>query len=287
MIPPRVSGVQRGTRSASRSALLLAGGGIVLAGYLLGREAFELASAGLAALGFTAGAASIAPLPLYLALIAGALWFAVRVVGRPADPLPALTVSSRTLTQIWAGLLVAGLLVAVAYGVAVTAGWAGIERASPDDRAASGLVAYAILYAGIALNEELAFRGALLGIVSRWGTPALGVVASSVLFAAVHVLGVATWERLAGIFLLGVLLALLRIRSGSLWPAIACHWGFHVFSYAAVLGVLPARLVLHGPVLLVGRADQLDAGLVSIVALAAATVCAALVTRAGRQQGHR
>jgi len=254
---------------------------------LLGRQAFELASAWMAALSFTAGTASIAPLPLYLALVAAALWVAVRMVGRPADPLPALRVSSHTLTQICAGLLVAGLLVAVTYGFAVRAGWAGVERASPGGRAASGLVGYAILYAGIALNEELAFRGALLGILSRWGTPALGVVATSALFAAVHVLGVATWERLAGIFLLGVLLALLRIRSGSLWPAIACHWGFHVFSYAAVLGVLPARLVLGGPVLLVGRADQLDAGLVSIVALAAATVCAALVTRAGRRSGHR
>jgi membrane protease YdiL (CAAX protease family) len=126
-----------------------------------------------------------------------------------------------------------------------------------------------------------------LRILGRLGTPALGVVATSALFAAVHVLGSATWERLASIFLLGVLLALLRIRSGSLWPTIACHWGFQVFSYAAVLGVLPARLVLRGSVLLVGRADQLDAGLVSIVALAAATVCAALVTRAGRQPGHR
>jgi len=270
-----------GTRaqSGSRSSLLLLAGGIVLAGYLLGREVSELARSGLAGLGTSAGAAAIAPLPLYVAVVAGSLWVAVRLAGPPADPRPALTASRRALAQAGVGLLVAGLLVAVAIGIAVVAGWGVIEPATTEARATSALVAYAILYTCISLNEELVFRGALLGLLGRWGAPVLRVVATSVLFAAVHVLGSATWERLVGVFLLGVLLALLRIGSGSLWPAVACHWGFHVLSYGAVVGVLPAQIVLSGPQLLVGRPDQLDAGLISIISLAAAAGGAALVIR--------
>jgi membrane protease YdiL (CAAX protease family) len=68
---------------------------------------------------------------------------------------------------------------------------------------------------GTVLLEEVAFRGVLLALLARTGTTARAVV----LFTA----------------LAGVVLCLLRLRSGSLLPPTALHWAAnalgHLVSY--------------------------------------------------------
>jgi membrane protease YdiL (CAAX protease family) len=258
---------------------LLSACAVVLAGYLAGRWLFERADAWLTAGGVSAGPAAVVALAPYTALVLEAIWVAVRLAGPPADPRPGLSRSRATTLPTAGALALAALPVVAVYAFAVAAGWAALERVSPTAHLATGLAGYAVLYAGIAVNEELVFRGVLLGLLGRWTGLAAGVVLSSALFAAVHVAASVTWGRMAGVFLLGLLLALLRLRSGSLWPAIAAHWSFHVLSYAAVLGLPPLRVVLTGPVALVGTADQLDAGLLMILALAAAVSGCVLSTR--------
>lgn len=89
------------------------------------------------------------------------------------------------------------------------------ERPSPLTLLLSFLVVCAI----VPLFEELLFRGLLFGWLRlRLGTYfAAGV--SALAFAAVHGMLFA----IPGIFALGMILALLYERSGSLWPAILCH----------------------------------------------------------------
>jgi membrane protease YdiL (CAAX protease family) len=256
--------------AGSRRTALPAGGSVALAGYLAGRALFEQSSAWLAGRGAGAGLATILPLPAYVAVVLAGVWAAVRIAGAAADPGPALRLSPRVARASAAAGLLALLLVTVVYAAAVLGGWATAERAAPGARLASTLTAYAVLYAAVAWNEEVVFRGAVLGVLGRWGGPRLGIAGSSALFALVHLGTSATWTRLLGVFLLGVLLALVRLSAGSLWPSIALHWTFHVLSYAAVLGLPPLRLALTGPVALTGTADQLDAGALMILALAVA-----------------
>lgn len=109
--------------------------------------------------------------------------------------------------------------------------------------AAAGLVV-ASLAAGLlaAVVEELAFRGALLRLLtSRWG-PRVGVGATAVVFAALHQ-GHASGRTdlllvLAAMTAAGVLLAVIVVRTRSVWNAVVVHAGWN--------GVFGGRLVAVG-----------------------------------------
>lgn len=84
-----------------------------------------------------------------------------------------------------------------------------------------GRVVLAILVMGILapLVEELVFRGLLYGYVEgRFGGMA-ALIVSSLAFAAAHVEPI----HVALVLPVGVLLGWTRMRTGSLWPAIAAH----------------------------------------------------------------
>jgi membrane protease YdiL (CAAX protease family) len=74
------------------------------------------------------------------------------------------------------------------------------------------------------LVEELLFRGVLLSALLRRLRTGWAVLASAVLFALVHLPDLRwLWYALPNLALLGVVLAWLRLRSGSLWPAVLAH----------------------------------------------------------------
>lgn len=85
-----------------------------------------------------------------------------------------------------------------------------------------------------AVSEELLFRGVLLpGLSRRYGT-ATGLVLSSLLFGAVHVMPVAVvYASVAGL-----VLGLVRLQTGSVLPSIAMHGAFN-----AVPVLLPSDVV--------------------------------------------
>jgi len=74
------------------------------------------------------------------------------------------------------------------------------------------------------LVEELLFRGALLSALLRRMHAGWAIAASSLLFACVHLpdLGF-LWYAVPNLALLAAVLAWLRLRSGSLWPAVVAH----------------------------------------------------------------
>lgn len=78
--------------------------------------------------------------------------------------------------------------------------------------------------------EELVFRGAMQpALVAAWGAW-LGVIATAVLFLAIHAPGWLILEitpppsQVAGVFVVGLICGVLREATGSLWPAFAAHW---------------------------------------------------------------
>jgi uncharacterized protein len=77
-----------------------------------------------------------------------------------------------------------------------------------------------VLIAGVApFVEELFFRGMLYPLLRRrMGAPA-AIVLNAALFAIIHVYPL----LLPGLFVVGLFLAYLRERSGSIWPSVLLH----------------------------------------------------------------
>jgi len=81
------------------------------------------------------------------------------------------------------------------------------------------------------LGEELFFRGYALPALARsWG-PLAACIATGAMFSALHV------NRIGflGLWEIGILLAVLRLWSGSLWPAVVCHATNNAVAGAAFL----------------------------------------------------
>ncbi|MDR7276731.1 CPBP family intramembrane glutamic endopeptidase [Catenuloplanes atrovinosus] len=119
--------------------------------------------------------------------------------------------------------------------------------------------------------EEVLFRGYLvqsaLGRLPLWGVTALSVL----VFGLPHLLsgsGAQSFGQQVLFLLLPIGFALLatafRLRSGSVWPAVAVHGGFHVSWWAAGLFVTP-RPEAYGAFLAVAGAVFLVVGLAAAV----------------------
>jgi membrane protease YdiL (CAAX protease family) len=83
------------------------------------------------------------------------------------------------------------------------------------------------------LVEELFFRGLLLRALERWLGSVPAVVVSALVFAAVH----RELIVLPGLFVFGVIAAVVTLRTGRLGPAVAFHVGFNATTLV-VLGLV-------------------------------------------------
>ena len=100
-----------------------------------------------------------------------------------------------------------------------------------------GLWAVLLVIAVIpAVCEELAFRGFILSGLRRGGHKWTAIVVSSIFFAATH----AIFQQSLVAFAVGIVLAVLAIQSGSIWPAILFHITHN--SLAVIVGRATLRL---------------------------------------------
>lgn len=77
---------------------------------------------------------------------------------------------------------------------------------------------------GVALYEELVFRGYLPQLLSSFMRPWLAMTLSTVSWALLHAAGSHSFVAICNIALLGGLLTLSRLRTGRLWGAVGMHW---------------------------------------------------------------
>ena len=118
------------------------------------------------------------------------------------------------------------------------------------DVESSALLRIALVLAALVLapvTEELVFRGVLLRSLERQ-SKRLIIVTTATVFAAVHVLGLDTDRLLASaavvlppIFILGLVLAWITLRTGRLGPAIFLHSGWNLL--AAFVLLLPPEFL--------------------------------------------
>lgn len=107
------------------------------------------------------------------------------------------------------------------------------------------LVLAAVVFAPV--TEELMYRGLLLRALERKGRW-LAIVASSAVFAIIHMTGLdrdqfwlSTAVLLPPLFILGIVLAWLTLKTGRLGPAILLHSGWNLLSAFVLL--LPTELL--------------------------------------------
>lgn len=158
------------------------------------------------------------------------------------------------LAQTAAGCLIAGLLLG---GLGLLLYQWGAYQISPKQPAAGKLVKAVLMPAvGASLLEEWLFRGIMLGLWLRFSKPAAACVGTSLFFAFIHFLEppagsliadpgwpLAGFELLgkillhfadplffvtdfATLFVVGMILAWARLRTGALWFSIGLHAGW-------------------------------------------------------------
>jgi sodium transport system permease protein len=93
-----------------------------------------------------------------------------------------------------------------------------IHRALAPEGPFDAFVSVAVIALLPALSEEVVVRGVLLPSLARWRGPLFAVVGSSMLFALMH-----DPYRYAFTLAVGLVLGVLRLRAGSLWPPIVAH----------------------------------------------------------------
>jgi sodium transport system permease protein len=114
---------------------------------------------------------------------------------------------------------------------ALQAGLAELAKQVPN--LGTGLLVFALMPA---ITEELAFRGYFLSGLRRSYSEGTSIVLSALLFGILHVL-ISLFQQLFGATLLGLVLGLLALRTGSLWPGVL----FHFINNA--LGLLTPELI--------------------------------------------
>ena len=105
-----------------------------------------------------------------------------------------------------------------------------------------------------AICEEILFRGLLTPVLRRAGGAAFAMVASAALFAAIHIDSVregdavtTVYYRVPFSFVLGMLLAKIRLDTGSLWPPIIAHATLNATTFLVVLMIEQPKPVLEDP----------------------------------------
>jgi membrane protease YdiL (CAAX protease family) len=169
------------------------------------------------------------------------LLFAVMVLGEGAMPLSAWLFSARKYRSGWRslgfrrfdmkkGLLLAaaivclGLLIGYFYDLLLEHAFnrTPSDMYTPFTNSGLGMATLAVAVAIVApLAEETFFRGFLFPAIGRRYGLVWGIVVSGALFAIPHLGGQVP------AFILGILLAWLYWKTGSLWPCILTHFAYN------------------------------------------------------------
>jgi membrane protease YdiL (CAAX protease family) len=176
-----------------------------------------------------------------------------------------------------ASLLLAGLLATVTRGIHFS-----FDRAGPQSIAAT-VATSALVFVFAAAAEEMFFRGYPLQTLTRAQLAWLGVLLTSVPFAAVHLKNpnVVPGFTFLNTALAGLWLAVAYLRTRSLWFPLGLHWSWN-WAQASLLGLpvsginlAPApllRAVDSGPEWLTGGAYGIEGGAACTVALLVSTL---------------
>jgi len=196
-----------------------------------------------------------------------------------------LTLHSKWLRDLLIGAAIGVASLALATAVAFVGGGLSFSLSSSGvSRVANTLLLSAALFFVAALAEEALFRGYPLQTLTRARLVWLGILLTSVPFAAVHLKNPNAGSILAfaNTALAGVWLAVAYLRTRSLWFPLGVHWawnwalgGLFGLPVSGITRVAPNPLLVGtdlGPPWLTGAAYGIEGGIACTVALVVSTI---------------
>jgi len=189
-------------------------------------------------------------------------------------------VDRHALVDLFAGLAITFVLMALIYLTESAMGWLAFEsfawQVEPTGAVMGGILMFLVLYIFVAWNEELLFRGYQLQTLASGLNLFWAVIISSAVFGVAHLITPnATWVGAALIFLAALFLAYGYVRTKQLWLCIGLHIGWNFFEGVVfgfqVSGSDIYSVIRHqvtGPELWTGGAYGPEAGLIVLPALA-------------------
>ncbi|MFD9434831.1 CPBP family intramembrane glutamic endopeptidase [Streptomyces sp. NPDC060002] len=207
---------------------------------------------------------------------------------RPVSELDMTTAVSglRTGTLVGLGLFIATIAVVALFGGYGTEGGVSV----------GGVLTYLGMMAGVAVVEELLFRGIVFRLLEELTGTRGALTISALLFGALHLLntGATVWGALAIAVEGGLLTGAAYVATRSLWLPIGVHFGWNL-AESGLFGTTvsgnedaPAGLVhgvLSGPDALTGGAFGPEAGIAAILVCVVPTVV--FLRAAGRRGNFR
>jgi membrane protease YdiL (CAAX protease family) len=193
----------------------------------------ESAAAGHAVFGLIVGAAVAAGGVLAYRALVG--W----LEQRPVDELALGEARRGVLRGLGLGLLLFGITIGVIamFGGYRIAGWGSV----------GGTIATFGIMCGVAVTEEILFRGVVFRLIQKWAGTAIALTVSGLLFGALHLFnpGATLWGALAIAVEAGVLLGAAYTVSRSLWLPIGLHLGWN-FAESGLFGATDSGSAFHG-----------------------------------------
>ncbi|HLH23699.1 MAG TPA: type II CAAX endopeptidase family protein [Chloroflexota bacterium] len=146
--------------------------------------------------------------------------------GAPTLAALGLRRESTWAREIALGAALGPLAFGLVLALELACGWATVDRGSIGP---GGLLLGVLSCTGVAVNEEIVFRGFVLQVLGRAWNPRGALIASSLLFAAMHSLNPnATPVAIACLVVAGLALAWGFFATGRLWLPIALHWSWNL-----------------------------------------------------------
>lgn len=200
---------------------------------LLVAAQLESAAAGHAVFGLIVGAVVAAGAVLAYRALVG--W----LEQRPVEEMALGEARRGVLRGLGLGLLLFGVVIALIamFGGYRIAGWGS----------AGGAIATFGIMCGVAVTEEILFRGVLFRLIQKWAGTAVALTVSGLLFGALHLFnpGATLWGALAIAVEAGVLLGAAYTVSRSLWLPIGLHLGWN-FAESGLFGATDSGSAFHG-----------------------------------------
>jgi membrane protease YdiL (CAAX protease family) len=196
-----------------------------------------------------------------------------------------LTIHRGWLRDFVFGSLVGIITLAIAVGIATAAGSLSFAVTSSAVLLSAGktLLTSAVLFIVAALAEEAAFRGYPLQTMARAKLAWLGLLLTSLPFAAAHLTNpnVVPRATFANTALAGIWLGVAYLRTRSLWFPLGVHWSWN-WALGSVCGLPVSGITIFsqtllngkdlGPAWLTGGSYGIEGGVACTIALIVSTV---------------
>lgn len=187
--------------------------------------------------------------------------------------------ASYRLLETVKGMLIGIILISIVFVIVWLLGGLKIVDFQWNTEIISSLALSVLLFGSVAVSEELFSRGYVQGLVKHYFGPVAALFVSSLLFALLHSLNPGVFSSplpVINLFLAGLLLAVCRELSGSLWLPIGFHFTWNLLQgnvYGFPVSGMPLESVIvqhtAGSIVVSGGSFGAEGSIVTTIVLLA------------------